>query len=95
MEKILCPSILNLPVDRLKDEILALDQADIDIFHVDIMDGTFVPNFGMSLREIDLIRSHTDRLIDCHMMVMQPHRHVRVGSIPTLTRLSKRTWVRS
>lgn len=36
MEKILCPSILNLPVDRLKDEILALDQADIDILHVDM-----------------------------------------------------------
>lgn len=74
--KILCPSILNLPIEGIEQEIRKLDAADIDIFHVDIMDGTFVPNFGMSLRELDLIRANTQKLIDCHMMVMQPHRHV-------------------
>lgn len=41
--KILCPSILNLPVDHLQEEIRNLNNADIDIFHVDIMDGSFVP----------------------------------------------------
>lgn len=76
--KILCPSILNLPIDHLKEEILALDETDIDIFHVDIMDGGFVPNFGMSIRELDLIRMNTDKLIDCHMMVQQPHRYVKM-----------------
>lgn len=74
--KILCPSILNLPINHLKEEILELDSSDIDIFHVDIMDGVFVPNFGMSLRELTLIRETTDKLIDCHMMVQQPHLHI-------------------
>ena len=74
--KILCPSILNLPIENLEEEIRLLDAADIDIFHVDIMDGAFVPNFGMSLREMDLIRANTTKLIDCHMMVMQPHKHI-------------------
>lgn len=75
-DKLLCPSILNLPIANLENEIKELNECDIDIFHVDIMDGSFVPNFGMSVRELDLIRGITNKLIDCHMMVQQPHRYV-------------------
>lgn len=49
--KILCPSILNLAIDNIREEIEKLDATDMDIYHVDIMDGTFVPNFAMSVRE--------------------------------------------
>ena len=49
-KKILCPSILNLSTDNMREEIEKLDATDMDIYHVDIMDGTFVPNFGMSVR---------------------------------------------
>ena len=76
--KILCPSILNLPIDRFyEDRIIEIDESDIDIFHIDIMDGTFVSNFGATLREIELIRSRTNKLLDCHMMVMQPRRYIQ------------------
>jgi ribulose-phosphate 3-epimerase len=78
--KILCPSILNLPVDTLRNEVEKLDRADMDIYHVDLMDGTFVPDFGMSLRELEMIKRITDqgahRLIDCHMMIMNPGRYI-------------------
>lgn len=80
--KILCPSILNLAIDHIREEIEQLDATDMDIYHVDIMDGTFVPNFAMSVRELDMIRRITDqggkKLIDCHMMVMQPHRYIKM-----------------
>ena len=53
----------------------------MDIYHVDIKDGTFVPNFGMSVRELEMIRRITDaghhKLVDCHMMVMNPHRYIK------------------
>lgn len=75
-EKLLCPSILNLPIEHLYDEIVALDRAGTDIFHLDIMDGCFVPNFGMSFADIDVVRSATDKLLDCHMMVQNPIRYV-------------------
>ena len=52
-KKILCPSILNLSTDNMREEIEKLDATDMDIYHVDIMDGTFVPNFGMSVRELE------------------------------------------
>lgn len=52
----------------------------MDIYHVDIMDGMFVPNFAVSIQELELIRKITDsgshRMIDCHMMVQEPHRYV-------------------
>ncbi|MEM5767210.1 MAG: ribulose-phosphate 3-epimerase [Bacillota bacterium] len=78
--KLLCPSILNLPIDNIYAEIEKLDATDMDIYHVDVMDGTFVPNFGMSIREIEMIKRITDqgahKPIDCHMMVMNPHRYI-------------------
>ena len=55
--KILCPSILNLAIDNIREEIEKLDATDMDIYHVDIMDGTFVPNFAMSLTSLCLYGS--------------------------------------
>lgn len=81
-KKILCPSILNLPIRNMAEEIEKLDATDMDIYHVDIMDGTFVPNFGMSVREMAMIKEITDKgnrkLIDCHLMVMKPHRYIEM-----------------
>lgn len=81
-KKILCPSILNLPIDNIKEEIKKLDATNMDIYHVDIMDGIFVPNFAMSVRELQMIRRITDNgnrhLIDCHMMVINPHRYIKM-----------------
>ena len=76
--KLLCPSILNLPIEGMREEIIALDAADVDIFHIDIMDGHFTPSFGMAIREIDLVRKYTNKLLDCHMMVLDPIRYVEL-----------------
>ncbi|MBS1484947.1 MAG: ribulose phosphate epimerase, partial [Clostridium sp.] len=39
--KLLCPSILNLAIDNIREEVEKLDATDMDIYHVDLMDGTF------------------------------------------------------
>ena len=49
-KKILCPSILNLSTDNMREEIEKLDATDMDIYHVDIMDGTFVPTCRSSVQ---------------------------------------------
>lgn len=77
MEKILCPSLLNLTSDALADEVREIDRSGIDIFHLDVMDGDYVPNFGMSFHEIETVRRNTDKLLDLHMMIQSPHRYIK------------------
>lgn len=77
MEKILCPSLLNLSDDCLRDEIIRLDQSGADFLHIDVMDGSYVPNFGMSLKEIETVRKYTTLKLDLHMMMQNPGRYVK------------------
>ena len=77
MEKLLCPSLLNLSDDYLKDEIIRLDQSGVDILHIDVMDGEYVPNFGMSFQEIKTVRANTSLPLDLHMMIKNPGRYIR------------------
>jgi len=72
MEKLLCPSMMCANYESLKDEICALDQAGVDIFHCDVMDGTFVPNITMGIMDIKTIRRNTSKMIDCHLMIENP-----------------------
>lgn len=72
MEKILCPSMMCADYGNLKKEVMELDSAGVDIFHCDVMDGTFVPNMTMGLMDIKAIRKYTKKCIDVHLMVENP-----------------------
>lgn len=61
---------------NLKQDTIDLDKAGTDIFHIDFMDGDFVPNYGMGLQDFELIRSVTDKLVDVHLMVNNPGKYV-------------------
>ncbi|ALS03356.1 ribulose phosphate epimerase [Enterococcus silesiacus] len=61
---------------NLEKETQELDQAGIDIFHMDFMDGSFVPNFGMGLQDFELVRSVTEKPVDVHLMIQEPSKYV-------------------
>ena len=69
---LLCPSMMCANFGHLAAEVRALDDAGVDIFHCDIMDGSFVPNFTMGVMDVKTIRHYTDRPIDCHLMIENP-----------------------
>lgn len=72
MNRLLCPSMMCADFTNLKNEVINLDQAGIDMFHCDVMDGSFVPNMTMGIMDIKAIRGLTDRLIDVHLMIEDP-----------------------
>lgn len=76
MRKIMCPSMMCANYDSLKEEVVKLDSAEVDIFHIDIMDGNFVPNFGMGTQDVQCIRKNTDKLIDVHLMIENPGNYI-------------------
>lgn len=77
MENILlCPSMMCADFSNLKEITISLDESGSDIFHIDIMDGSFVPNFGMGLQDVACIRSLTQKPMDVHLMIENPAKYV-------------------
>jgi ribulose-phosphate 3-epimerase len=72
----LTASMMCADFGHLEDEVRALEQAGIDSFHIDIMDGRYVPNFAMSLNDMRYIRSATDKPLDVHLMIEHPSTHI-------------------
>jgi len=76
MKKLLCPSMMCADFGSLENEVRALEEAGVDIFHIDIMDGIYVPNFAMGLQDFELIRGKTSKLVDVHLMIKNPGEYI-------------------
>lgn len=76
MKKLMCPSMMCADFGNLEKEVQLLDEAGIDIFHLDIMDGTFVPNFGMGLQDVEYIIKNSKARCDVHLMIQNPGNHI-------------------
>ena len=70
------PSILISDFLTLKDSIKELEKAGVDMLHLDVMDGNFVPNISFGVPVIKSIREHTDLPLDVHLMIDRPHRYI-------------------
>lgn len=77
-EILLCPSMMCADFSNLKEEVEKLASAGIDMFHMDFMDGSFVPNFGMGIQDFELVRKTTDKLVDVHLMIMNPSNYIEM-----------------
>ncbi len=78
MEKLICPSLMCADFSNIRTEITELDQANVDIFHMDVMDGSFVPNMALGVEDYQTVRKLTKTSMDVHLMVNNPKNLVPV-----------------
>lgn len=72
---IIAPSLLASNFLRLEDECKMLNESQADWFHLDVMDGRFVPNISFGLPVIAQIRKATTKFCDVHLMIEEPERY--------------------
>lgn len=76
-EKIVAPSLLAADFANLQRDIELVNQSEAGWFHLDVMDGVFVPNISFGMPIIKAIAEHAKKTLDVHLMIVDPDRYIK------------------
>lgn len=72
----IAPSLFGADLGNLERDIKAVESCNVEMLHLDVMDGNFVPNIAFGPDQVKMLRDRTNLLFDVHMMVVEPDRYI-------------------
>jgi ribulose-phosphate 3-epimerase len=74
--KLIAPSILSADFANIQRDVEMINRSQADWFHVDIMDGVFVPNLSFGFPVVKAIKKYAEKPLDVHLMIVDPDRYI-------------------
>ena len=77
MNHLVAPSLLSADFANLQEAVQMVNKSEADWFHLDVMDGCFVPNISFGIPVIKAIKEHAQKPLDVHLMIVEPGRYIK------------------